>query len=81
MNTPYVKQYNDDGSVANPIEGKLESKFPNRRMRRTRPERFRGNHKGTSLTVTGNSAYFRVIQDIGGKLIEHYVLKKYGVQN
>jgi len=34
MNIPYVKEYNKNGEVINPIRGIYTSPFPNRRTRR-----------------------------------------------
>lgn len=75
MNKPYVKQYNEDGTISNPIQGIFVNKFPNRSKRRFTAPRFRGNHKGVSLTESGRSVYFRVLQIVDGKRIEHYLLK------
>lgn len=36
-------------------------------------KRFRGNNKGVSLTVVGNSKFKRVIQRVNGKTIYHYL--------
>lgn len=77
MNKPYIKIYDADGVLTNPIHGSLISKFPNRQQRRYTAPRFRGNQKGNSLTVVGRSAYHRVIQVTPeGKQIQHYLLKK-----
>lgn len=40
MNTPYVKQYDDNGNVSNPIEGTYLSKFKNRHERRKKMKEF-----------------------------------------
>lgn len=67
VNRPYVKILRADGVVHNPISGdpyngRYIHNFPNRRERRSKTPRFRGNHKGVSLTVTQNSKYKRIIQ-------------------
>jgi hypothetical protein len=80
MNTPYKKQINANGEVANPIKGIYKNEFPNRKTRRMRPEKFKGNGKNFSLTVTGKLRYSRNIQEIiladgSIKRIRHYVLR------
>ena len=78
MNTPYVKKYKN-GKLENPITSVYTSEYPNRRQRRQRPSRFRGNHAGVSLTVTETSAYKRIvqvikmIQKVKNKLVEQTV--------
>ncbi len=43
MNIPYIKQYNDKGEVSNPINGRYENIYANRRQRK---EQFnRGKNK------------------------------------
>lgn len=64
----------------------------NRKQRRNKEPRFRGNNKGVSITVLGSSLYFREVQRVplfdydkkkrvfiitGYKRIEHYREKKY----
>lgn len=36
-------------------------------------KRFRGNHKGVSLTVVGDAKFKRVVQRVNGKTIYHYL--------
>ena len=36
MNIPYVKKYDSLGQLINPINGKYENNFPNRRVRNTK---------------------------------------------
>jgi len=69
MNTPYVKQYDKNGVLLNPIVGGYYHEFPNRaeRRRAAHPKRFRGNHKGISLTVNQNVKYRRVMQVVFDK--------------
>lgn len=79
-NTPYVKVYDENGVVVNPIVEKLETKFPNRRQRRQKPARFRRQNKGINLSIVGRFKYQRYIQEIilpTGKIkrIEHNRLK------
>jgi len=80
MNTPYVKKFNEDGTVSNPIKGSYLHSELNRKQRRLKPDRFISNRKGISLTVTITLKYMRVIQSIllkDGiiKRIGHYVLR------
>ncbi len=48
MNKPYVKKFNRDGVLINPIEKSYVSERPNRRQRRRelRKVRFHNNRKG-----------------------------------
>lgn len=76
-NTPYVKEYNKNGEVTNPINGIYKNEFPNRRERRKK-ERFCGNGKNFHLTILRNEKFKRVRQfefDKNGnkKIIEHYL--------
>lgn len=80
MNTPYRKEFNANGEVTNQIKGIYKNEFPNRKTRRMKPEKFRGNGKNFSLTVTGKLRYSRDIQEIilqdgSIKRIGHYVLR------
>lgn len=81
-NTPYVKEFNDLGECTNPIDRVYLSESPNRQQRKlaTKNQRFKGNKKGISLTVTNNSKYERAIQPIlckdgSVKHIEHYIAR------
>lgn len=80
MNKPYVKVYDASGVLTNPIKGSYISKSPNRSQRRFTAPRFRGNHKGVSLTIVPGKppiVYRRVIQELpDGKQIQHYLLKQ-----
>ena len=62
MNKPYVKEYDENGKLINPIKGSYVSEFANRAARRNKPNRFRGNQKGISLTVVKTDKYKRTIQ-------------------
>lgn len=80
MNTPYIKRYNKDGEVTNPIMGARLHHEPNRRARRSRPERFVNNRNTFHLTVTETLRYKRVVQEIALedgsiKRVGHYVLR------
>lgn len=80
MNIPYVKQFDNNGVLLNPIKGSYLSEFHNRRARREKSTRFYGESKNYHLTVTGTIKYLRLKQyefDKEGnkKVIEHYILK------
>jgi hypothetical protein len=79
MNTPYVKKYNAEGILENPIINHYLS-HGNRKQRRPKKNRFTGNGKNHSLTVVGPNRYSRITQfefDKEGKrkTIYHYILK------
>lgn len=78
-NTPYLKQYNEDGTPI-PLKQDYLNEFPNRRQRKSdaRKKRFFGNGKNFPLTVLHNSKFLRLRQietDKEGKIktIEHYI--------
>ncbi len=82
MNEPYIKKYDENGEVANPIKGSLIPNYPNRKERRQHlnETRFMGNTKGVNLTVVNLGKYLRLRQpeidkDGNPKLIDHYLLK------
>ena len=78
MNIPYVKKYDENGELTNPINGVYVSSFPNRQARARRKERFLNNSKGCNLVVTKTMKYKKVLQEVikEGKVvkIEHYIL-------
>lgn len=82
-NIPYVKEYDTEGKLTNPIEKRFTNPFPNRSERRAEltSKPFKGNKKGISLTVVnkgmGSIKYERVQQliSLGNgkfKTINHY---------
>ena len=80
VNTPYIKEYNKEGILTNPLIGAYRDKYPNRKQRRQhlQKDNFYGNGKNTPLTVVANMKYKRVKQVIemhGGlkKTILHYL--------
>ena len=82
MNKPYVKQYTN-GKLTNPLVDNFTPTglYPNRAQRNRKPTRFRGNHKGVSLSITPTGLYYRVVQWItkglnSFKRIETYILKQ-----
>lgn len=82
MNTPYVKKYDKNGNVTNPIKHGLFHQEPNREARRKelKAYRFYGNGKNYHLTIFKNAKYKRVRQIAITKkgevnVIEHYVLQ------
>jgi hypothetical protein len=85
-NVPYVKRYNKEGDVANPISAIYEHDFPNRRERREKLNqvRFHGESKNFHLTVVRTVKFHRwrqfiALKDKKGrytgevKTIEHYL--------
>jgi len=81
-NVPYVKKFNEDGTISNPIKGSLSHQFPNRRVRKEalKQGKFYGESNNFHLTVTSQGKYKRVKQyevDKEGnkKVIEHYILQ------
>ena len=79
MNVPYVKVYDKNGNVTNPIKEVYLSKFDNRKARRSfkNETRFIGNGKNYHLTVLKESRFVRFVQEIitktGIKRINHYL--------
>ena len=77
MNQPYVKQYDNNGVLINPIKTAYVSEFPNREYRRRVLPRFKKNSKGHHLTVNKMGKFQRNIQvitckDGSVKRIMHY---------
>ena len=62
QNIPYVKAFDKDGKLENPIDGFYSPAFPNRKTRRQKSPRFCGNNNGVSLTVVKTQKYERVMQ-------------------
>lgn len=80
QNKPYVKQYDANGNVSNPIKGSYLNKHPNRKERRKHLNHppFIGNSKGTPMTIFKTLRYMRVVQvitDKEGKVkrVKHYL--------
>lgn len=62
MNVPYVKKF-ENNELLNPIEkfyNSRENDSQNRKERRTKPGRFKGNGKNFSLSVTKMGKYARI---------------------
>lgn len=83
MNQPYVKRYNADGSIANPIHVIYSPSRPEqtRDKRKNVKHRFFNNRNSYPLVVYKDSKYKKVLQLVmdkeTGRLnkIEHYLLK------
>lgn len=78
MNTPYVKEYDANGVVTNPItkDNPYLHQYPNRKARKNRQPRFMGNNKGVNLLLMGKFGefkYLKVMQRIGNKVIFHTI--------
>lgn len=86
MNKPYVKQYNEDGTVSNPLKVNFLTEFPNdnREQRRSpkQKNRFFGNGKNIPLIVGKKYKYRKIMQRAFNlktnelNKIEHYILIK-----
>lgn len=65
MNIPYVKHFDENGTLTNPITGTYPQPFDNRRTRRFSEPRFLNNRKGVHLQDTGHGRVFRkVLQNV-----------------
>lgn len=80
LNIPYVKKYDNNGQLINPIRGAYISEFSNRKQRREilNEPPFFGCSKNVHLSVVKTGKYLRVRQfvtDKNGdkKVIEHYI--------
>jgi len=62
MNTPYIKEFDQNGVCINPIIGAYSSTEPNRQQRRFKEKRFIGNGKNRSLTIVKQTRFLRVVQ-------------------
>jgi hypothetical protein len=79
MNVPYLKKYDENGVLTNPINGKYANLFQNREQRKKQKFRFFNNSASFKLQVTKRMKYHKFIQvefDKDGKRknIEHYKL-------
>lgn len=83
-NEPYVKQFDENGTLTNPINGVYQNEFPNRKERRGHKnrQRFISNKKGVSLTITKllNKVYkykrvLQIVKHGDGSIqrVEHYI--------
>lgn len=87
MNVPYVKQFDSNGTLTNPIEKFYHNESPNRRQRRSglKKQRFHGESSNLHLAVTPMGTYIKFRQNIFigygmfdtpiVKVIEHYKQK------
>lgn len=86
QNIPYVKTFDKDYNLENPIDGFYSPAFPNRKTRRQKTPRFRGNNKGVAIAMQpdGRKKYFKTMQmiqqvsrerihPVESKVICHYV--------
>lgn len=78
MNVPYVKKYDENMELSNPINGRYASPFPNRQARRPKKNRFFNNSNSHQMTVSGSMRYRKSLQievDKEGnqKYIYHYL--------
>ena len=80
MNIPYVKEYNTNGQVVNAItkDTPYLSTSQNRRDKKSANKfRFHNNRNTFPMTVIGADKYYKVLQWIGSKRIEHYIKSQY----
>lgn len=63
-NIPYVKKYNEEGLVANPINHAYVNNFPNRSERHANLGRHKGNGRNFHLSVHPKARYHRTVQEI-----------------
>lgn len=80
MNQPYVKEYNENGELLNPIKKSYPQPFDNRKKRRETEGRFMHNGARSNMVVHKIAAYHKQVQyvvDKDGKLKEilHYIPK------
>ena len=80
MNTPYTKQYNEQGILINPIQESYLHQFPNRRKRKEEQPRFYGESKNHHLTIVKTAKFLRhkqivKLKDGSTKTIHHYLLQ------
>jgi len=78
VNIPYIKKFDAEGNMTNPITDRYISVLPNRRERRKKEKRFYGNGNNYHLSVTPTGKYRRVMQlictkDNKIKVIYHYI--------
>ena len=72
-NIPYVKTYGKDSKIDN-FPGKGYINFlPNRKQRRSRPERFVNNRKTFHLTVSGPNVFVRILQKVFNKRLKEWI--------
>ncbi len=80
MNQPYVKKYDENGMLTNPIEKVYTNEFQNRSQRRKRQPRFMSNRKGNNYTLFGQMLFTKrvqiVVTDTAKKVIYHYTKSK-----
>jgi len=77
-NQPYVKKYNANGEVVNPIVGSYIHQLPTRSEKRKGPDRFISNGNNYHLTIFKGHKFRRfrqhiLLKDGNIKNIEHYL--------
>jgi hypothetical protein len=80
MNIPYKKQYDQNGTLLNPIIAAYLHPFPNRRKRNEEQPRFYGESKNHHLTIVKTAKFLRhkqivKLKDGSTKTIHHYLLQ------
>lgn len=73
MNIPYVKKYDENGTLLNPINKVYKSTEPNRRERHSKLGRFLNNSRNNQQIVNPLGRFKKLIQFVSGKKIIHYL--------
>lgn len=76
-NVPYVKMFDENGNLTNPITTGYIHDWPNRQERRLHKNRFFGNGKNFPLTITKASKHLRSVQHEYDKEGEHKIIYHY----
>lgn len=64
INMPYVKEFDENGQLLNPIKGMFKTQGLNRKMRREKNTRFMNNKKSFPITILKTRKFIRKIQTI-----------------
>lgn len=72
-NIPYVKTYDKDGKINNFPDKGYFNFLPNRKQRRTKPERFINNRKTFPITIVGPNAFIKVLQRVFNKRLKEMI--------
>jgi len=78
INKPYVKNYDEELTLTNPIKDKYTPNGANRRQRREKKNRFNNNKKTYNMVIHGVHKFYKVLQRVWDseeekfKTIYHY---------
>lgn len=73
MNQPYVKRYDVNGFLLNPISEVYAPTGPNRKERRRREPRFMNNRAGMHIITVGTRKFRMALQLTKKGVIKHYL--------